>query len=212
MNTIKLLITVCFFAISGAAIGQSMEQKFQEADAELNRVYKELRGKLNEQQKALLKKSQQAWIKDKENYANGAPSAEEKLRILTGVTIERIADLKSGDLEYPPTGIQTDDSESSEVGADISDQDIAEILIGKWVHFEKRMHARVQFKPDGTYVQTELTPQTDETERSTGTWRIEKVHLVFRPNGEEESEPTELTIDNRDSISYDHYHFDREKD
>lgn len=200
------------FAISGLGFAQSSEQQFEEVDAELNRVYKELQGKLNEQQKALLKKSQRAWIKDKEKSANEAHSDEEKNRILTGVTIERTSDLRSGYLEYPPTGLEPDSSESSSEGATLSDQEITQMLVGKWVHFEKRLHATVQFKPDGTYVENDQTPQTGKTERFTGTWRIEKAKIVLHQSGEEESEPMELTIKNRDSISYDYYHFDRDKD
>ena len=55
MKTKTLLVTIVAFAISGAAFAQIWEQKYQQADAELNRVYKELRSNLSEQQKAELK-------------------------------------------------------------------------------------------------------------------------------------------------------------
>lgn len=46
------------------AFAQPIEEQFQAADAELNRVYKELRSKLNEEQKTQLKTLQQAWLKE----------------------------------------------------------------------------------------------------------------------------------------------------
>jgi uncharacterized protein YecT (DUF1311 family) len=49
-----LLIVTGAFVLCGMAFGQSLEQQFQEADSELNRVYKEVRLKLNEEEKAEL--------------------------------------------------------------------------------------------------------------------------------------------------------------
>ena len=54
----KLKILLIILASSGCAFAQSLEEQFKSADAELNRVYKDLRSQLNEQQKAELKKSQ----------------------------------------------------------------------------------------------------------------------------------------------------------
>lgn len=55
-------------------------------------------------------------------------------------------------------------------------------------------------------------PQTGKTERLTGTWRIENAKMVLHQSGAKESDPFDLTIKNRDSISYDIYFFDRDKD
>lgn len=41
------------------------------ADNELNKTYQELRGKLNPQQKTILKRSQLAWIRDRDQSCSG---------------------------------------------------------------------------------------------------------------------------------------------
>ena len=57
----KLKVLLIILVSSGIVLAQSLEEQFKTADAELNRVYKELRSNLNEQQKAELKKVQMAW-------------------------------------------------------------------------------------------------------------------------------------------------------
>ena len=63
MKTKTLLVAIVAFALTGTAFAQSWELQYQQADAELNRVYKELRSKLSEQEKEELKKVQLAWLK-----------------------------------------------------------------------------------------------------------------------------------------------------
>ena len=87
---IKILLTItAAFVICGAVFGQSLEQQFQEADAELNRVYKKLRSQLNEEQKAELKKSQLAWIKEKDRLAK-----QDQYNQMLINNLEKLADKK----------------------------------------------------------------------------------------------------------------------
>ena len=83
-----LPIFAIFFA-GAIALGQTLEEQFQAADAELNRVYKELRTKLNDEHKAELKKSQLAWIKEKDLLSKNAKSESEKFTILEKITAQR---------------------------------------------------------------------------------------------------------------------------
>jgi hypothetical protein len=94
MKTKILLTITAAFVICGAVFGQSLEQQFQEADAELNRVYKELRSQLNEEQKAELKKSQLTWIKEKDLIVKKAKSENNKIQLLFSITSERANYLK----------------------------------------------------------------------------------------------------------------------
>jgi hypothetical protein len=94
MKTKFLLTITAAFAICGAAFAQSLEQQFQEADSELNRVYKELRSQLNDEQKAELKKSQLAWIKEKDILAKRFQSKIEKYNFLIQNTNNRTLFIK----------------------------------------------------------------------------------------------------------------------
>jgi len=84
------------------AFAQSLEEQFQAADAELNRVYKELRSKLNEQQKAELKDVQKTWLKDVYKIADQARPPQEYLtpeeqrqQFLVEATLKRTFFLKN---------------------------------------------------------------------------------------------------------------------
>ena len=87
MNKLKILLII--LASSGLAFAQSLEEQFKSADAELNRVYKELRSNLNEQQKAELKKVQMAWLKEIYKTADQASTPQQRQRFLTQATLER---------------------------------------------------------------------------------------------------------------------------
>jgi uncharacterized protein YecT (DUF1311 family) len=76
---IKLIIAAAAIAICGMTYAQSLEEQFKSADAELNRVYKELRSKLNEQQKAELKNLQMAWLKEVYKIADQPREAQQYL-------------------------------------------------------------------------------------------------------------------------------------
>jgi uncharacterized protein YecT (DUF1311 family) len=91
---IAILPIFAIFFAGAIALGQTLEEQFQAADAELNRVYKELRTELNDKQKEELKKSQLAWIKEKEKAAEKALSESQKLTMLLKITTERVAVLK----------------------------------------------------------------------------------------------------------------------
>jgi uncharacterized protein YecT (DUF1311 family) len=80
---------------------QTLDEQFKKADDELNRVYKELRSKLNEQQKAELKKLQMAWLKEVYKVADlprepqqYLTPAEQRQQFLIKATWERVGVLK----------------------------------------------------------------------------------------------------------------------
>ena len=85
----KLKILLIILVSSGIVLAQSLEEQFKTADAELNRVYKELRSNLNEQQKAELKKVQMAWLKEVYKTADQANTPQQRQRFLTQATLER---------------------------------------------------------------------------------------------------------------------------
>jgi uncharacterized protein YecT (DUF1311 family) len=87
MKPLKVALFLLF--LSGIVFAQSLEEQFQAADAELNRVYKELRSNLNEQQKAELKKVQMAWLKEIYKTADQASTPQQRQRFLTQATLER---------------------------------------------------------------------------------------------------------------------------
>ena len=93
MKPLKVALFLLF--LSGIVFAQTLEEQFQAADAELNRVYKELRSQLNEEQKDELKKSQLAWIKEKDRLAKQASTSDQRQQFLTQVTIERTQSLSN---------------------------------------------------------------------------------------------------------------------
>ena len=88
----KITFFLCIFGILNTLMAQSLERQYQEADAELNKVYKELRSHLNEQQKAELKKSQLDWIKRRDAFANNNPG--QRQAALYQSTVQRVEELK----------------------------------------------------------------------------------------------------------------------
>jgi uncharacterized protein YecT (DUF1311 family) len=93
MNRLFIFITI--LASSGILFAQSLEEQFKAADAKLNQVYKELRSKLNEQQKAELKKVQMAWLKEIYKTADQASTPQQRQQHLIQVTIERTQALRN---------------------------------------------------------------------------------------------------------------------
>ena len=83
------IIATILLTFGTLALGQSLEEQFKTADAELNRVYKELRSNLNEQQKTELKKVQMAWLKEVYKTADQASTPQQRQRFLTQATLER---------------------------------------------------------------------------------------------------------------------------
>jgi uncharacterized protein YecT (DUF1311 family) len=67
---ITLIAAALVFFTSFSLCAQTLEQQFEAADAELNRVYKELRSKLNDEQKAELTRVQKVWLAEVQNMAN----------------------------------------------------------------------------------------------------------------------------------------------
>jgi len=215
-----LLTTVLAFAICGPAFAQSWEQKYQQADAELNRVYKELRSNLNELEKAELKKIQLAWLKDKERAVQSVNSANEKLRIATTLTIQRTEELRNGFSDAA-----SNDGNSAGVSM-LSDSEASKLLVGKWVHYQGSKYTTTYvFKSDSSYTQETDAPRYGTFTGYTGSWRIENSRLVLNQkshrriedgrvvfNKKCEQEPTivEIKFNNRNSLTLDWEGYDRE--
>ncbi len=84
-----ILAIVALLTLCGTVFAQSLDEQFEKADAELNRVYKELRSQLNDEQKAELKKGQLAWIKEKDSLAKLAGSESKSIKVLVDLTKQR---------------------------------------------------------------------------------------------------------------------------
>ena len=154
MKTKTLLTTAVAFAICGSAFAQSWEQKYQQADAELNRVYKELRSNLNELEKAELKKIQLAWLKDKERAVQSVNSTNEKLRIATSLTIQRTEELRSG---FSDSASNAGNSAGVPM---LSDREASKLLVGKWVHYQgSKYETTFIFKSNGSFDQEIIIPR-----------------------------------------------------
>lgn len=203
MKTKTLLTTIVAFAICGPAFAQSWEQKYQQADEELNRVYKELRSNLNEQQKAELKKIQLAWLKDKERAVQSVNSTNEKLRIATSLTLQRTEELKSG---FSDSAYNAGNSTGVPM---LSDREASKLLVGKWAHYhESKYEITFVFKSDSSFNQQIVIQRAGESNNYTGTWRIENSRLILNKGGEQEV--SEIKFNNRNSFSYDEEVYDRE--
>ena len=203
MKTKTLLTTVVAFAICGSAFAQSWEQKYQQADAELNRVYKELRSNLNELEKAELKKIQIAWLKDKARAVQSVNSTQEKLRIATSLTLQRTEELRSGF-----SGAASNAGNSAGMPM-LSDREASKLLVGTWAHFHgSKYEITFVFKSDGSFNQQIVIQRAGECNNYTGTWRIENSRLILNKGGEQEV--TEIKFNNRNSFSYEEDVYDRE--
>jgi uncharacterized protein YecT (DUF1311 family) len=95
MKKYTLLIIVIVSALCGTTLGQSLEQQYGQADAELNRVYNEIRSKLTDHSKKELQAIQKNWIAERDTAANSATSRDQKYKILTTKTIDRTTALKN---------------------------------------------------------------------------------------------------------------------
>jgi len=93
-SRIALLTLFVALAMAIPLRAQTPAQQFERADAELNRVYGELRGALTDAQKEQLKQSQRQWISERDSFASSGMSRNQQLEILTSRTIERIAALQ----------------------------------------------------------------------------------------------------------------------
>jgi len=203
MKTKTLLTTIVAFAICGSAFAQSWEQKYQQADAELNRVYKELRSNLNELEKAELKKIQLAWLKDKERAVQSVNSTNEKLRIATNLTIQRTEELRSG---FSDSASNAGNSAGVPM---LSDREASKLLVGKWVHYQgSKYETTFIFKSDGSFDQEIIIPRAGECNRYAGSWLIKNSRLILNKEGEQEV--TEIKFNNRNSFALDWEIFDRE--
>ena len=220
MKTKTLLTTIVAFAICGSAFAQSWEQKYQQADAELNRVYKELRSNLNELEKAELKKIQLAWLKDKERAVQSVNSTNEKLRIATNLTIQRTEELRSG---FSDSASNAGNSAGVPM---LSDSEASKLLVGKWAfHNGSKYSTTYVFKSDNSFTEETDAPRYGTFTGYTGSWRIENSRLVLNKksqrriedgrvvlNKKSEQEPMiiEIKFNNRNSFALDWEVFDRE--
>jgi hypothetical protein len=90
----KLLSAALAMALTGAAFAQDLSDQYQQADAELNRVYKELRSLLNPDQQKQLKAWQLEWVQKNESVAKNTSDSVEKDRLLLEATKTRLAELE----------------------------------------------------------------------------------------------------------------------
>ena len=210
MKTKTLLVTIVAFAICGSAFAQSWEQKYQQADAELNRVYKELRSNLSEQQKAELKKVQLAWLKEKVRLVKEANTPVEQLRVATNLTIQRTAELKSVPIMQSHVGTESD-AENPEAIPMLSDKEASKLLVGKWAFYNgSKYETTFIFKSNGSFDQETVIQRAGECNNYTGVWRIENSRLILKKNGEIEASTTEIKFNNRNSFALDWEVFGRE--
>jgi len=226
MKTKTLLVTIVAFAICGSAFAQSWEQKYQQADAELNRVYKELRSNLSEQQKAELKKVQLAWLKEKVRLVKEANTPVEQLRVATNLTIQRTAELKSVPFMQSHVGTESD-AENPEAIPMLSDKEASKLLVGKWVFYQGSKYTTTYvFKSDSSYTEETDAPRYGTFVEYTGSWRIENSRLflnkkshrrledgqvVLNEKCEQEPDNIEIKFSNRNSFAMDEeYTYDRE--
>ena len=185
------------------ALAQSLEQQFKTADAELNRVYKQLRTTLSERQKAELKKIQLAWLKEKERAVQSVNSANEKIRVATNLTIQRTEELRSG---FSDSASNAGNSAGVPM---LSDREASKLLVGKWAHYHgSKYEITFVFKSDGSFNQQIVIQRAGECNNYSGVWRIENSRLILNKGGEQEA--TEIKFNNRNSFSYDEDVYDRE--
>ena len=193
------------FAICGAAFAQGWEQQYQQADAELNRVYKELRSNLSEQQKAELKKVQLAWLKEKVRLVKEANTPVEQLRVATDLTIQRTAELRSG---FSDAASNAGNSAAIPM---LSDREASKLLVGKWAFYNgSKYETTFIFKSNGSFDQETVIQRAGECNNYTGVWRIENSRLILKKNGEIEASTTEIKFNNRNSFALDWEIFGRE--
>ena len=88
-------MTVVAFALTGTAFAQSSEQKYQQADVELNRVYKELRALLDPANQKKLKDWQMKWVNKNAVAIKKASSPADKASLLLEPTQTRLTELEA---------------------------------------------------------------------------------------------------------------------
>jgi uncharacterized protein YecT (DUF1311 family) len=105
---VLLLITSNTNAQTQAEMNQTASQGYYKADAELNKVYKVLMSKLDENGKALLVKAENDWIKYRDShckfeasfYEGGSMQPMIYSSCLESVTMNRIKELKEAIKEF----------------------------------------------------------------------------------------------------------------
>ena len=105
---VLLLIVKRTYAQTQAEMNQTAAQGYYKADAELNKVYKMLMSKLDENGKALLIKAENDWIKYRDShckfeasfYEGGSMQPMIYSSCLESVTMDRIKELKAAIKEF----------------------------------------------------------------------------------------------------------------
>lgn len=91
----KLLSAALAIALTGTAFAQSSEHQYQQADAELNRVYKELRSLLAAANQKKLKDWQMKWVNKNAVAIKKASGPADKARLLLEPTQTRLTELEA---------------------------------------------------------------------------------------------------------------------
>jgi uncharacterized protein YecT (DUF1311 family) len=153
----KLLSAALAMALTGAAFAQDLTDQYQQADAELNRVYKELRSNLSEHQKAELKKVQLAWLKEKVRLVKEANTPVEQLMVATNLTIQRTAELRSG---FSDAASNAGNSAAIPM---LSDREASKLLVGKWAFYNgSKYETTFIFKSNGSFDQETVIQRAGE--------------------------------------------------
>jgi uncharacterized protein YecT (DUF1311 family) len=197
VKTKILLSAALAMALTGVAFAQDLSDQFQEADAELNRVYKELRSTLNEEQKAALKKVQIAWLKEKERLVKKENTTEEQLFTEINLTIQRTEELKNGFSKSLAVSGDASGSGNS-IGYSLSDREASKLLVGKWVHYQGSKYTTTYvFKSDSSYTEETDAPRYGTFNEYTGSWRIEDSRLVLNKKSQRRIEDGRVVLNKK---------------
>lgn len=105
----SLLAALPASAQSQMEMNQDARKNFEQADVELNKVYKELTAKLDEESLAIIKKSQKAWVAHRDAGAEFFADLDARGGSMypmiyngrrAGITKKRVAELKAIMEEY----------------------------------------------------------------------------------------------------------------
>ena len=93
MRTVLVLVFVVTAILKTGVAQVPTQEQCQQADAQLNQVYQQLRGALNDTQKQQLKLAQREWIKKRDALVAANPRDAQST--LYQITMERVAGLQS---------------------------------------------------------------------------------------------------------------------
>ena len=144
-------MTVVAFAICGAAFAQSSAQKYQQADAELNRVYKELRALLAPANQKKLKDWQMKWVQKNEKMTKKASDPTDKASLLLEPTQTRLAELEELLAEIKMDAEHDLDFEGNDQGHHFSANGLNDLLTRDFPEESLRLTLGITLPPGISY-------------------------------------------------------------